>query len=72
MITSILEMTSFGKWAILKGAHWWKINSFVKVASTKEIEIWRRSNPWCFQMEKIKAFDSHALAHHCVRYEIGA
>lgn len=70
MMTSTLQMTSFGKWAILKGAHWWKINFFVKVGSKKEIAIWNWSNPWCFPMEKIKALDSHALAHQCVHYEI--
>jgi len=70
MITSILQMTSFGKWAVLKGAHWWKINFFVKVGSKKEIAIWNWSNPWCFPMGKIKALDSHALAHQCVCYEI--
>lgn len=70
MITSILQMTSFGKWAILKGAHWWKINFFVKVSSEKEIAIWHWSNPRCLPMEKIKALDSRALAHQCVHYEI--
>lgn len=70
MITSILQMTSFGKWAILKGAHWWKINFFVKVGSKKEIAIWNWSNPRCFPMGKIKALDSHALAHQCVHYKI--
>lgn len=70
MMTSILQMTSFGKWAILKGAHWWKTNFFVKVSSKKEIGIWSWSNPWCFPKEKMKVPNSHALAYQCVHCEI--
>lgn len=70
MITSILQMTYSGKWAILKGAHGWKIYFFVKVGSKREIAISNWSNPGCFPMEKIKALDSPARAHQCVHYEI--
>lgn len=69
-MTSILQTTSFGKWAILKGAHWWKINFFAKIGSKRKIATWNWSNPRCFPMEKIKALNSHALAHQCVHYEI--
>lgn len=70
MITSILQTTSFGKWAILKGVHWWKINFFAKSGSKRQMATWNWSNPRCFPMQKIKVLNSHALAHQCVHYEI--
>lgn len=69
-MTSILQTTSFGKWAILKGSHWWKINFCAKTGCKRKIATWNWSNPWRFPMEKIKVLNSHALAHQCVHYEI--
>lgn len=69
-MTSICQTTSFGKWAILKGSHWWKINFFAKIGCKRKIATWNWSNPWCFPIEKLKVLNSRALAHQYVHYEI--